>query len=856
MSSVTQGFPDDRDRELQRQADKICNGADELVEWAGKFVKQREPTDYRVGPEEEFSLYRLRRLASNLWRSANVPVAAAVYGASQVGKSLFIGRVLETPPDADSPLGKCDRLGPPSYVRELSFHHDINPQCGANEATALVTRFTTKERFDEKALPEYPVKVRALSRAEWLRVLARGFRSECRQPTNVTWREGQVRELFEEVSRDHADHSIDRDWRMDLLDVYAYLRGIDPRQYEISESMFNSFLSQYPLSEAGCVEIAGRMFWDRKNFPALTTLFNNVCRFLKRITSQGRDGILCHWAAVKFLLDSQRASVQESPLSRWHQRVDWQDISASFNNGWYVLDYKKPGTEKMEDLAIIQSALLEMIIPVVPHRLKVDWRDVILRMDLLDLPGMRAGGSDTQGGAASIDTIPEMMNVVKRGKVFYLIDRYLEERQVQTFLLLIRGGLLEVRQLLKEYIDKWGKARYGDDAWPTRLKVDTPDPALFIGLTGIDDEFEKRVLNRNLYDNRLNQLVNETLYEVMTDFGGPGQPFTNVYPIRYPGTWDADEARRKASGEPQKWEEAGEIFVASPMVVRHVRNAREKWQVAMRDDDGGLSLISKGFVGCTTSLQKQDALDQQIKKVRQDLKNLAEPWYCNPDVNNDRAKRISAAKEVLKWLAEDEERVFDRVHALQNALCFEEGDAMKLAEFPEVRAARPGTRPQPLEQRFLPFLKEFLTTWSRELAVNRWTDQTAQHDAGAPGLPLDRFSEFSRYLGEYLCCDGVFGELSQRLMNVLTLAMLDEGDRRHARREYVRVILNDFVMNPGPSDAPLETVPLPEDRDYGLMESFVARWYNRLPLALASAAGAAVKIPPGNDEIRRILDRF
>ena len=402
---------------------------------------------------------------------------------------------------------------------------------------------------------------------EWLRVLARGFRSECVQPEDVVWREGQLRELFEEVSRSDGADAVDREWRMDLLDVYAYMRNIDPLLFDVSESMFNSFLSSYPLTHQGYVEIAGRMFWDRHNYPALTRLFNDVCSFLDKVRSKGRDGILVHWAAVKFLLDSQRTQVHETAGSRWLKRVAWQDIKDGFKDGWYVLDYDPGGGGTSDDLAIIQSAMLEMTIPVIPHRLKDDWRDVILKMDLLDLPGMRAGGGDAVGGATSIETIPEKMNVVKRGKVFYLIDRYLEERQVQTFLLLIRGGLLEVRQLLKEYIDKWGKTRYGQD-WP--YKVRDAKPALFIGLTGIDEEFETAIRNRinSLYDNRLNQLANETLYEVMTDFGGTDQPFTNIYPIRYPGTWDADESRRDGTKDPAKWQRAGEIFVQSPMVQR------------------------------------------------------------------------------------------------------------------------------------------------------------------------------------------------------------------------------------------------------------------------------------------------
>lgn len=850
MESANQGFPDDRDRELQRLAERTGQTADDLVEWAGKHVAPRQGGDHPVSPDEEFSLYRLRRLASNLWRSANVPVAAAVYGPSQVGKSLFMGRVLEPAGEGDTPLGKCDQLGPPSYIRKLSFHYDINPQAGSVEATALVTRFTTKERFDEKALPEYPVKVRALTRAEWLRVLARGYRSECQQDEDTAWREGPIRNLFDQVSREHVGDAVDRDWRMDLLDVYAYLRHLDHLQYEVSESMFNSFLSQYPLTDAGYVEIAGRMFWNHGKYPELTALFNDVCRFLRKITRNGRDGILVHWAALRFLLDSQRSAVHESQKSQWQQRVAWQDLCDDFKDGWYVLDYAPGGRGPSEDLATIQAAMLEMIIPVVPHRLSDDWKNVILKMDILDLPGMRSsGGGDSRGGASALDNVERKMNVVKRGKVFYLIDRYIEERQVQTLLMLVRGLNLEVRSLLKEYVDKWGRARYGEDVWPR--KVVATRPALFIGMTGIDEEFKDKELKRSLYDNRLNTLVDATFFEVMTHFGG--QPFTNVYPIRYPGTWDWDETMRQASPWVKNWEHAGAVFVESPMVQTYVSEPQKKWEIAMRDGDGGLSLISQGFIDCTNSVQKQEALDAQIRSVRQDLKSLAERWFCNPDTNIDRETRLAAGAKVLQWL-DDPKWAYERVHALRTSLCFEEGDAMQVAEFPEMRTAR--TRPEPLEQRFPSFLKEFLNTWARELATKRWREHTEFHGNGSAWLPTEDFSLLARYLCDYLCCGEVFQELQQRLLSVISLAIRDAGDRRHAQREYIRVILNDFVMNPGPNDLPLDATSSDDDRDFGLMGSFIRRWRSRLPHALAMAAGDHVNIPSGNQELQQLLNKF
>jgi hypothetical protein len=851
MTADRQGFPDDRDRELQRMAERTWQFADDLVEWAGQHVQPRRGTDFEVTADEEFALYRLRRLASNLWRSANVPVAAAVYGPSQVGKSLFMARVLEPAAEGDTPLGKCDQTGPPSYIPGLSFEKDINPHCGDQEATALVTRFTTKERFDETALPEYPVKVRALTRAEWLRVLARGFRSECIQPKGLTWREDAIRALFESVSQDHAADAVDRDWRMDLLDVYAYVRGLDPRLYEISESMFNAFLSRYPLTTAGYVELAGRMFWDRENYPELTVLFNRVAAFLEKVCRHGRDGILVHWAALRFLLDSRRTAQHESRQSKWQQVVRWADLRDGFKDGWYVLDYAPGGNGPNEELAVIQSAMLEMIIPVIPHRLSDDWRDVILKMDVLDLPGILAGGAgNTEGGAAEIDSVDRQMNVVKRGKVFYLIDRYIEERQIQTLLLLIRGGNLNVRGLLKEYVDKWGQARYGEEAWPQ--KVDTAHPALFLGMTGIDEQFKDKELHPEIFDARLSQLVDTTFYEVMTDFGGTAQPFTNVYPIRYPGTWDWDQRRRQAMGDPQKWERAGQVFVGSPLVQRYVKNPQRKWEVAMRDNDGGLSLISQGFLDCTNSLQKQDVLREQIQRLHQDLKNLAERWYCPPDANVERNKRIGVAQRVLQWL-EDEHAVYERVRALQAALCFDEGDAMEIAEFPETRPSRQRARGENWEKRFTPHLKNTLGNWARELATRRYREVTASGDEQSVWLPAEDFDQFARYLGEYLCSNGVFTTLHQRLLDVLSLPIADQGDRRFAHREYVCVILNDFITSPGPERPMHNPGDGSDDRNWGLMQPIVHRWRCGLAEALASAAGEHVKIPSGNAELLELL---
>ena len=72
---------------------------------------------------------------------------------------------------------------------------------------------------------------------------------------------------------------------------------------------------------------------------------------------------------------------------------------------------------------------------------------------------MRAGREgDVQGKRTSASSLTEQMEIVKRGKVLYLFDRYVDELQIQTLLLLVRGGNLEVRGQMSGTVDRWGRA--------------------------------------------------------------------------------------------------------------------------------------------------------------------------------------------------------------------------------------------------------------------------------------------------------------------------------------------------------------------------------------------------------------
>jgi hypothetical protein len=192
-----------------------------------------------------------------------------------------------------------------------------------------------------------------------------------------------------------------------------------------------------------------------------------------------------------------------------------------------------------------------------------------------------------------------------------------------------------------------------------------------------------------------------------------------------------------------------------------------------------------------------------------------------------------------------------------------EGDELQLADCAEISSKRYG---DPLPRH----LREYLHDWSSAAVSKRWEEYTAAHQEGGPWLDAADVTSVARYMKDYLTTENVFEEMCKRLGPLVNLKTKDEAARRRARRKYVRILMNDFLMNPGPSMAPIAAPETPgvsreeAEKDqpqadygaFGLMGGFVKRWVQRLPQALASGAGEHVQVPPGNSQLISILDPF
>ena len=120
-------FPDQRDRNLIRRAEQVESLATDLCDWLSAYNPARRPGPLPVAESDEFEVLQLRRLAGSLYTSAKVPVAAAVYGASQVGKSLFMGQVLRPRSHSDSPFGGDEQPGRAGLLSQPVVRQRLEP---------------------------------------------------------------------------------------------------------------------------------------------------------------------------------------------------------------------------------------------------------------------------------------------------------------------------------------------------------------------------------------------------------------------------------------------------------------------------------------------------------------------------------------------------------------------------------------------------------------------------------------------------------------------------------------------------------------------------------------------------------
>ena len=427
---------------------KRIEAIDEAIEW----LKQNRP---EVFDAMYLQLVEERRKLKRLQVAEQDNPAVAAWGESQVGKSYLMGCLLQN--------GKTTFKVYENGL-EYDFINDMNPIGRGTESTGVVTRFSHYGRNPDNWSEKHPVMMRAFSLTDIILVLSELYYNDLEDykiPENIYAIAESIRQRYI-VLPCRNDSILKAD---DMLELKSYYSKYINNAQTITNSGFFEMLAlvvdRIPVSEY-CSVFSN--LWN--NVPTINSLFIRLLNILQRLSFR-RDFYLPVSAVlrkgntilgVECLngLFNDRESLQtnlfwrdEDNGFRTVENINKHELSALCAEVIFHIsdDYVNSESEYQTDDWAEDTQLL---MNEGKEKKKVS-KDFLNKMDLLDFPGARS-----RGGHYVADLIdPSILcEVIIRGKVAYLFNKYSESRMLSVLLYCHHDEKTEVKPI-PHILNKW-----------------------------------------------------------------------------------------------------------------------------------------------------------------------------------------------------------------------------------------------------------------------------------------------------------------------------------------------------------------------------------------------------------------
>lgn len=608
---------------LAERCSQVAELSVEALDWIGdaenaEQVRGREKTLAQL-------LRQSKRRAKKLSNSARTRMSVSVFGPSQAGKS-FLVSVLARP--ADGRL-TADFNGPGG---KLDYISEINPE-GEGESTGLVTRFT----MSKDPTPDgFPIKLTLLSEADLARTIANSF-----------FNDGSDEEPVPDAAQMAAHFEAHRG-RVGGSDVPGMT---EDEVFEIGDYFAASFgraaASYKPFFEEAASMAPKMALPDRAAFlsilwgghEAFTKLYLQLAEALARID---------HAAEVFSGLDA--LTPRETSI------IDVKTLHGLYDGASAdTLKVQTPGG-KIVDLprAEVCALAAELVFPM-----ETQPSPLFAETDLLDFPGAR---NRFEQPLAKTLAKPEetVSQLLLRGKVAYLFDRYVENQEITSMLLCVPDSNMETLDL-PGLVENWIGMTHG------RRPADRAetDCILFFVMT----KFDKHLGESAAGGGEATRFERRMDASLLQPFGGkiddswvnqwtPNQPFQNCYWLRNPnyfveGLIEYDGEQRELAIRAEKQPRVAELkagCLAAAPVQRHFANPEAAWDAALTLNDGGVGYLT----GQLTQVCKPDSKYRQIKaqseKITRELELELSGFYVSDDFEEREAEKRLAAAEIIDCL--------------------------------------------------------------------------------------------------------------------------------------------------------------------------------------------------------------
>jgi hypothetical protein len=304
---------------------------------------------------------------------------------------------------------------------------------------------------------------------------------------------------------------------------------------------------------------------------------------------------------------------------------------------------------------MLGRALLTALIAELHVTMDTEPWPMFAHTDLLDFPGARSRLKMLELPAEPEKRAEKVREMLLRGKVAYLFQRYSEEREL-TAMLLCMGNKINNVADLGSLVRQWIELTHG--ATPAaRRQVPA---ALFLVLTMMDLEFstkagetDEAILRK--WDIRLEASLVHPYQDGgwVKDFAG--RPFDNVLLLRNPN-FDQEHlmeyALQPGTSKPARpLVETGisvrnrdyidsleQAFMASETVARHVADPRAVWDAMFVLNDGGVRLIVEKLTAVSHPELKLAQVRQRLHEAIDALKDNLKRFYHGVDEQARREK--------------------------------------------------------------------------------------------------------------------------------------------------------------------------------------------------------------------------
>lgn len=614
----------------QEKLSESCLHLADLARQASTWLDAPGNSD-RVGPEKKSILRMLRRSArraTRLGKSARTRMSVSVFGPSQAGKS-FLVSVLARPDGG--------RLVADFGGTHLDYISALNPE-GEGESTGVVTRFTTAR----ETVPDgFPIHLTLLSEADLVRVMCNSFfmdgdKSEpAPEPEQIT---AHINAFSARTGTAAPGITFE-----EVIEIAEYVQGNFVRISSYAGALqpfWEAAASIAPdLGPADRAEFFA-ILWG--NHAPMTALYRELAASL---------AVIDHAEDIFVGLDA--VTPREASI------LDVKTLVNVMEPKGATIEVMTPqGRRVALPRARICALAAELVLPMleVPHPL-------FAGTDLLDFPGARNRFDKSLGTELAKPPQPSRIlpELLLRGKVAYLFDRYVENQEITSMLLCVPDSNMDTVDLPR-LVTTWIDQTHGNRP-DLRARVDC---ILFFILTKFDKHLSDSAAAGG-DTTRFQRRVEASLLEKFcsgadnwVESWTPGKPFANCYWLRNPnyyvdGLIDYDPAKRELGIKPKKIARMAELkagCLASNAVVRHFVDPARAWDAAMALNDGGVGYLVAQLTRVCKPDQKLRQIEQQVTRLVNDMQCALQPHCVADDIQIRIDERSAACVAIIDDLAE------------------------------------------------------------------------------------------------------------------------------------------------------------------------------------------------------------